>query len=106
MEVYNYKYPCNIKHLAGAIVLYLRFKETIMEPVIIKLDLAGTTVHINANQILYYYAKQNKDGQVVTQLFFTEKFGLEVSETPAEIDALVKNKKPVALINTGENVDA
>ncbi len=72
-----------------------------MEPVIIKLDLAGTTVHVNANQILYYYAKQNKDGEVVTQLFFTEKFGMEVSETPAEIDALIKNEKPVELLNSG-----
>ncbi|MEJ7830907.1 MAG: hypothetical protein WKF91_22065, partial [Segetibacter sp.] len=69
-----------------------------MEPVIIRLDLAGTTVHINANQILYYYAKQNKEGLVVTQLFFTEKFGLEVSETPAEIDAMIKGSKPVELV--------
>ncbi len=72
-----------------------------MEPVIIRLDLAGTTVHINANQILYYYAKQNKDGLVVTQLFFTEKFGLEVSETPAEIDAMIKGSKPVELVSSG-----
>lgn len=71
-----------------------------MEPVIIKLDLAGTTVHVNAGQVLYYYAKQNKEGAVVTQLFFTEKFGLEVSETPAEIDALIKGTKPVELVNT------
>ncbi len=71
-----------------------------MEPVIIRLDLAGTTVHVNSNQILYYYAKQNKDGVVVTQLFFTEKFGLEVSETPAEIDAMIKGSKPVELVNT------
>lgn len=63
-----------------------------METKIIKLNLAGTTVHVNANQVLYYYAKQNTNGEVVTQLFFTEKFGLEVSETPAEIDALIKNK--------------
>lgn len=72
-----------------------------MEPLIIKLNLAGTTVHVNANQVLYYYAKQNKDGEIVTQLFFTEKFGLEVSETPAEIDALIAKQKPVELINTG-----
>jgi hypothetical protein len=72
-----------------------------MEPVIIRLDLAGTTVHINANQVLYYYAKQNKEGLVVTQLFFTEKFGLEVSETPAEIDAMIKGSKPVELVSSG-----
>ena len=67
-----------------------------MEPVIIKLDLAGTTVHVNANQVLYYYAKQNGDGHVVTQLFFTEKFGIEVAETPAEIDAMIRNEKPAS----------
>ena len=61
-----------------------------MKPVIIKLNLAGTTVHVNAHQILYYYAKHNEKGLVVTELFFTEKFGLEVSETPAEIDELLK----------------
>ncbi len=63
-----------------------------MEPIIIKLDLAGTTVHVNSNQILYYYAKQTDNGKVVTQLFFTEKFGLEVSETPAQIDSMIRNK--------------
>jgi hypothetical protein len=72
-----------------------------MEPTIIKLDLAGTTVHVNANQVLYYYAKQNTDGHVVTQLFFTEKFGLEVTETPAEIDAMIRSRKPVETVNSG-----
>jgi hypothetical protein len=62
-----------------------------MKPTIIRLNLSGTTVHINAAQILYYYAKHNKDGQVVTELFFTEKFGLEVLETPAEIDAMIES---------------
>lgn len=60
-----------------------------MKPVIIKLNLVGTTVHINTNNILYYYAKQKDDGHIVTELFFTEKFGLEVLETPAEIDGLI-----------------
>lgn len=60
-----------------------------MKPTIIKLNLAGTTVHINAGNILYYYAKQGSDGRIVTELFFSEKFGLEVTETPAEIDALI-----------------
>ena len=60
-----------------------------MKPVIIRLNLAGTTVHVNANHILYYYAKHAEDGAVVTQLFFSEKFGLEVSETPVEIDDLI-----------------
>lgn len=60
-----------------------------MKPVIIKLNLAGTTVHVNASQILYYYAKNSEQKGIVTELFFTEKFGIEVSETPAEIDALI-----------------
>ena len=60
-----------------------------MKPSIIKLNLLGTTVHVNASHILYYYAKQKDNGDIVTELFFTEKFGLEVLETPIEIDALI-----------------
>jgi hypothetical protein len=60
-----------------------------MKPTIIRLNLSGTTVHVNAAQILYYYAKHNEDGKIVTELFFTEKFGLEVLETPAEIDTMI-----------------
>ena len=63
-----------------------------MKPVIIKLNLKGTTVHVNAAQILYYYAKHAEDGGIVTELFFTEKFGLEVTNTPAEIDELIQGK--------------
>lgn len=71
-----------------------------MKPTVIRLDLAGTTVHVNANNILYYYAKHTEDGRIVTELFFTEKFGLEVSETPAEIDSLINsNEKLTDLIN-------
>jgi hypothetical protein len=66
-----------------------------MKPAIVKLNLAGTTVHVNANSILYYYAKHTDEGKIVTELFFTEKFGLEVSETPAEIDALINNEAKV-----------
>lgn len=74
-----------------------------MKPVIIKLNLSGTTVHVNANQILYYYAKHGESGQIVTELFFTEKFGLEVSETPAEIDELISSGgKTVELIEAPE----
>jgi len=62
-----------------------------MKPTIIRLNLIGTTVHINTGNILYYYAKQKDDGTIVTELFFTEKFGLEVIETPAEIDTLIIN---------------
>jgi hypothetical protein len=73
-----------------------------MKPVMIRLNLAGTTVHVNANQILYYYAKHDKDGKVVTELFFTEKFGIEVSETPAEIDSLIIGEGKVVDIMTAE----
>ena len=67
------------------------YKSETMKPIIVKLNLAGTTVHVNTSNILYYYAKHSDDGRIVTELFFTEKFGLEVSETPAEIDALINN---------------
>ena len=67
-----------------------------MKPVIIKLNLSGTTVHVNSGHILYYYAKHTEDGRIVTELFFTEKFGLEVSETPAEIDELINSGGKVA----------
>lgn len=60
-----------------------------MKPVIIKLNLIGTTVHVNTANILYFYAKQKDNGDIVTELFFTEKFGLEVLETPAEIESLI-----------------
>ena len=74
-----------------------------MKPVIIKLNLSGTTVHVNANQILYYYAKHSDKDKIVTELFFTEKFGLEVSETPAQIDQLISSGgKVVELINSDE----
>lgn len=76
-----------------------------MKPVIIKLNLKGTTVHVNANQILYYYAKHGDNGGIVTELFFTEKFGLEVLETPAEIDQLIANEgKAVELISSSDIV--
>ena len=73
-----------------------------MKPTIIKLNLSGTTVHVNTSQILYYYAKHNDKGVVVTELFFTEKFGLEVSETPAEIDAMISGEGKVVDIMTSE----
>lgn len=60
-----------------------------MKPLIIKLNLAGTVVHVNANQIGYYYAKQLESGQIVTVMHLSEKWGIEISETPAEVDALI-----------------
>ncbi len=60
-----------------------------MKPGIIKLNLAGTTVHVNTNSIVYYYAKQSDNGQVVTVMFLAKGWGIEISETPAEIDAML-----------------
>jgi hypothetical protein len=60
-----------------------------MKPVIIKLNLAGTTVHVNTNSIVYYYAKHSDNGQVVTVMFLSKGWGIEILETPAEIDALL-----------------
>ncbi len=68
-----------------------------MNASIIKLNLSGTTVHVNASQILYYYAKKKDDESIVTELFFTEKFGLEVLETPSEIDALISGNSTLKL---------
>lgn len=70
-----------------------------MKPTIIKLNLAGTTVHVNTNSILYYYAKHTEDDKIVTQLFFSEKFGIEVSETPMEIDLLISSEGKVVELN-------
>ena len=60
-----------------------------MKPLIIKLNLAGTVVHVNANQILYYYAKQLETGQIVTVMYLSKDWGIEISETPAEVDAMI-----------------
>lgn len=60
-----------------------------MKPFIIKLNLAGTVVHVNANNILYYYPKQTEEGLVVTVMYLSKDWGIEISDTPAEIDALL-----------------
>lgn len=60
-----------------------------MKPTIIKLNLAGTIVHVNANKIMYYYPKQTESGQIVTVMYLSKDWGIEVIETPAEIDALL-----------------
>ena len=60
-----------------------------MKPLIIKLNLAGTIVHVNANQIIYYYPKQLESGQIVTVMYLSKDKGIEVAETPAEIDAML-----------------
>ena len=60
-----------------------------MKPHIIKLNLAGTVVHVNVNRIVYYYPKQLDNGHIVTVLYLEKGWGIEVAETPAEIDAML-----------------
>jgi hypothetical protein len=60
-----------------------------MKPTIIKLNLAGTIVHVNANKIMYYYPKQTESGQLVTVMYLSKDWGIEIMDTPAEIDALL-----------------
>ena len=60
-----------------------------MKPVIIKLNLAGTVVHVNANQIVYYYPKMLDNGRIITVMYLSKNWGIEVAETPAEIDAML-----------------
>jgi hypothetical protein len=60
-----------------------------MKSRIIKLNLAGTIVHVNVDHIIYYYAKQEQNGQIATVIYLEKNWGIEVSETPDEVDALV-----------------
>lgn len=60
-----------------------------MKPIIIKLNLAGTVVHVNATNILYYYPKQLDNGRIVTVMYLAKDWGIEVAESPAEIDAML-----------------
>ena len=60
-----------------------------MKSRIIKLNLAGTIVHVNVDHIIYYYAKQEQNGQIATVIYLEKNWGIEVSETPDEIDARV-----------------
>jgi len=62
-----------------------------MKTTIIKLNLAGTIVHVNASKIMYYYPKQTDSGQIVTVMYLSKDWGIEVLETPAEIDALLNS---------------
>jgi hypothetical protein len=61
-----------------------------MKPLIIKLNLAGTIVHVNAKQIMYYYPKREKNGQILTVVYLAKDWGIEVAETPEEIDVLIQ----------------
>ena len=60
-----------------------------MKSRIIKLNLAGTIVHVNVDHIIYYYAKKEQNGQIATVIYLEKNWGIEISETPDEVDALV-----------------
>jgi hypothetical protein len=60
-----------------------------MKTKIIRLNLAGTIVHVNTDHIIYYYAKQEANGQVSTVIYLEKNWGIEVLETPDEIDVLI-----------------
>lgn len=60
-----------------------------MKPDIIKLNLAGTVVHVNTNHIVYYYPKKADNGQIITVMFLAKGWGIEIAETPSEIDAML-----------------
>ena len=60
-----------------------------MKTRIIKLNLAGTIVHVNTDHIIYYYAKKEQNGQISTVVYLEKNWGIEVSETPDQIDALI-----------------
>ena len=60
-----------------------------MKPKIIKLNLNGTIVHVNTDHIIYYYAKKEQSGQITTVVYLEKNWGIEVLETPDEIDAMV-----------------
>ena len=71
-------------------ITYIYSQNTLfMKPLIIRLNLAGTVVHVNAHHILYYYPKQLENGQIVTIMFLAKDKGIEVAETPAEIDMML-----------------
>jgi hypothetical protein len=40
---------------------------------------------------LYYYPKKEQNGQIATVVYLSKDWGIEVSETPDEIDALLSS---------------
>ncbi|MBC8034607.1 MAG: hypothetical protein H7Y03_10705 [Chitinophagaceae bacterium] len=61
-----------------------------MKPVIIKLSIADTVVHVNANHIVYFYPKKTDDGKLVTVLHLEKNIVVEVLESMSEIDVLIE----------------
>jgi len=66
-----------------------------MKSQIIKLTLSGVVVHINASRMVYYFAKKDDKGQIATVIYLDKGWGIEVSETPDQIDALISQNAPI-----------
>jgi hypothetical protein len=62
-----------------------------MKTQIINLTLSGVVVHVNVSRIVYYYAKKEEKGQIATVIYLDKGWGIEVEETPDEIDNLINN---------------
>ena len=60
-----------------------------MKTQIINLTLSGVVVHVNTSRIVYYYAKKEENGQIATVIYLDKGWGIEVEETPDEIDTLI-----------------
>ena len=60
-----------------------------MKPVIIKLSVAETEVHVNACNIAYYYPKKTDTGSLITVVHLDKNIVIEVSESLSEIDLLI-----------------
>lgn len=59
------------------------------------IDIIGTDnkkYRVNANLILYYYSNERK-GNAVTEIVFTNKESIESEETPSQIDAKIRQQQ-------------
>lgn len=61
-----------------------------MKPVIIKLSIADTEVHVNASHIAYYYPKKGDNGRIMTAVHLDKNIVIEVQESLSEIDVLIE----------------
>lgn len=62
------------------------------------IDVIGTDnkkYRINTNLILYYYGNERK-GNAVTEIVFTNKESIESEETPSQIDAKIGKQQTAA----------
>ncbi len=58
------------------------------------IDVVGTDnkkYRVNVNLILYYYSNERK-GNAVTEIVFTNKESIESEETPSELDSKIRQQ--------------